>query len=205
MNPRWQKVLKEYIEALAVALVLALIIRTFVVQAFKIPSESMLDTLLVGDHLLVQKFAYDVKVPFTEKSILKTGDPAHGDVIVFEYPEKPELDYIKRIVGLPGDVVELKNNVLYRNGQKVDEPYKKLDPQPGALSSRATFGPVKVPEGQYFMLGDNRDHSLDSRFWAADKMFVPRSMIRGKAWVIYWSWGDNLFNVRWNRLGDVIR
>ena len=202
MNPRWQKVLKEYVEALAVALILALIIRTFVVQAFKIPSESMVETLLVGDHLLVQKFAYDVKVPFTDSSALKTGDPQFGDVIVFEYPEDRSLDYIKRVIGLPGDTLELKDNVLYRNGQKVDEPYKRLDSK---SFGRPNFGPVKVPAGHYFMLGDNRDHSQDSRFWREDMRFVPREFIRGKAWVIYWSWGGNFFDVRWNRLGKFIR
>jgi len=201
MNPRWQKLLKEYVEALAVALILALIIRTFVIQAFKIPSESMLDTLLVGDHLLVGKFSYDIKVPFVDKSLMKTGDPQHGDVIVFEYPEDRSLDYIKRVIGVPGDTIELKDNVLYRNGQKVDEPYKRLDPKG---YGRPNFGPVKVPEGQYFMLGDNRDHSQDSRFWKEDKRFVPRDYIRGKAWVIYWSWAGGT-DIRWGRIGQVIK
>jgi len=199
MNPRWQKVLKEYVEALAVALVLALVIRTFVVQAFKIPSESMVETLLVGDHLLVNKFSYGVKLPFTEKVIFDVGNPAHGDVIVFEYPENRDLDYIKRIIGLPGDVIELKNNVVYRNGQKIDEPYKRVDsmPVPGA---RMTYGPITVPENQYFVMGDNRDHSQDSRYWG----FVPREYIRGKAWVLYWSWAGGA-DIRWNRIGNVIK
>lgn len=199
MNPRWQKVLKEYVEALAIALVLALFIRTFVIQAFKIPSESMVETLLVGDHLLVNKFSYGVKLPFTEKVLLKVGDPAHGDVIVFEYPENRDLDYIKRIVGLPGDVIELKSNVLYRNGQKVDEPYKRVDPTP-VPGAKITFGPVTVPADQYFVMGDNRDHSQDSRYWG----FVPREYIRGKAWVLYWSWAGGA-DIRWNRLGNVIK
>ena len=200
MNPRWQKLLKEYVEALAVALVLALVIRTFVVQAFKIPSESMVETLLVGDHLLVSKFAYDIKPPFVDKSLYTTSDPQFGDVIVFEYPEDRDLDYIKRIIGLPGDTVELRDNVLYRNGQKIDEPYKRLDPRGGG---KPNFGPVKVPAGQYFVMGDNRDHSLDSRYWKEDKRFVPREYIRGKAWVIYWSWGSG--EIRWDRFGQIIR
>jgi signal peptidase I len=199
MNPRWQKLLKEYVEALAVALILALIIRSFVVQAFKIPSESMVETLLVGDHLLVSKFAYGIKLPFTDKTLIKTGDPERGDVIVFEYPENRDLDYIKRIIGLPGDVVELKNNVLYRNGQKVEEPYKRVEAVPGP-GTRSTWGPETVPEGQYFVMGDNRDHSQDSRYWG----FVPREYIRGKAWVIYWSWAG-ITDVRWNRIGNVIK
>ncbi|MFZ5428134.1 MAG: signal peptidase I [Thermodesulfobacteriota bacterium] len=197
MNPRWQKLLKEYVEALAVALILALIIRTFVVQAFKIPSESMVETLLVGDHLLVTKFAYDVKVPFSGKSVYKMDDPKHGDIIVFEFPENREIDYIKRIVGLPGDTIELRDNVLYRNGKAVDEPYKRLDKTPGPKS---TFGPVTVPADKFFTLGDNRDHSMDSRFWG----FVPRDYIRGKAWVIYWSWGG-VGDIRWGRVGDIIK
>jgi len=199
MNPRWQKLLKEYVEALAVALILALVIRSFVVQAFKIPSESMVETLLVGDHLLVSKFAYGVKLPFTDKTLVKTGDPERGDVIVFEYPENRDLDYIKRIIGLPGDVVELKNNVLYRNGQAVEEPYKRVEAGrvPG---TKSTWGPETVPEGQYFVMGDNRDHSQDSRYWG----YVPREFIRGKAWVIYWSWAG-ITDVRWNRIGNVIK
>lgn len=200
MNPRWQKLLKEYVEALAVALILALVIRTFVVQAFKIPSESMVETLLVGDHLLVSKFAYDIKVPFVDKSVYKTGDPQFQDIIVFEYPEDRELDYIKRIIGLPGDTIELRDNVLFRNGKKVDEPYKHLDDIPG---QKATFGPVTVPAGHYFVMGDNRDHSADSRFWHPENRFVPREYIRGKALFIYWSW-DGVPNVRWGRIGQVI-
>ena len=199
MNPRWQKLLKEYVEALAVALVLALFIRTFVVQAFKIPSESMVPTLLVGDHLLVSKFAYGIKLPVVDKTLLKTGDPERGDVIVFEYPENRELDYIKRVIGLPGDKVELRNNVLYRNDQPVQEPYKHLEDHliPG---TRVNWGPETVPDNQYFVMGDNRDHSQDSRYWG----FVPREYIRGKAWVIYWSWGGAM-DVRWNRIGNLIR
>ena len=198
MNPRWQKLLKEYVEALVVALVLALIIRTFIVQAFKIPSESMVETLLVGDHLLVSKFSYDIKVPFIDKALIKTGDPEHGDVIVFEYPENRDLDYIKRVIGLPGDTIELKDNVLYRNGQKVDEPYKRVEPQP-VPGSKVNFGPITVPADKFFVMGDNRDHSQDSRYWG----FVPREYIRGKAWVIYWSWAG-ITDVRWGRIGRII-
>lgn len=202
MNPRWQKVLKEYVEALAVALVLALFIRTFVVQAFKIPSESMVSTLLVGDHLLVNKFQYGVKLPFLDRIVIPVSDPKRGDVIVFEYPEDRDLDYIKRIIGLPGDTVELKDNVVFVNGQALDEPYKRIESK-GMGMGRPNFGPVKVPEGHYFVMGDNRDHSQDSRFWREDKRFVPRDHIRGKAWLLYWSW-DGFPHVRWTRIGSVI-
>ncbi len=198
MNPRWQKMLLEYLEALAVALVLALVIRTFVVQAFKIPSGSMLDTLLIGDHLLVNKFLYGTRIPFTDTVILPLQEPADGDVIVFEFPEDTSKDFIKRIVGVPGDVLEMKEKVLFRNGQKLDEPYVKHT-DPGIQARRDNFGPITVPAGKYFVMGDNRDESYDSRFWG----FVDKDKIRGKAWMIYWSW-DGPGDIRWSRIGDIV-
>jgi signal peptidase I len=199
MNPRWQKVLLEYIEALAVALVLAFVIRTFVVQAFKIPSGSMLDTLLIGDHLLVNKFLYGTHIPFTDKVVLPLADPQHGDIIVFEYPEDPTKDFIKRVIGVPGDVIEIKDKTVYRNGQKLDEPYVKHT-SPAIQPRRDNFGPVTVPPDKYFVMGDNRDESYDSRFWG----FVDREKIRGKAWIIYWSW-DGPADIRFSRIGHVVR
>ena len=199
MNPRWQKLLLEYLEALAVALVLAFVIRTFVVQAFKIPSGSMLDTLLIGDHLLVNKFLYGTRIPFTDKVILPLEDPQHGDVIVFEFPEDTSKDFIKRIIGLPGDVLEMKDKVVYRNGEKLDEPYIKHT-DPGMQARRDNFGPITVPPGKYFVMGDNRDESYDSRFWG----FVDKDKIRGKAWVIYWSW-EGPTDIRWSRIGRIVR
>lgn len=198
MNPRWQTILKEYSEALIIALILALIIRTFIIQAFKIPSGSMLETLQVGDRLFVTKFAYDIKVPFTGLSLVTLGDPRHGDVVVFRYPEDPSKDFIKRVAGVPGDVVEVRGHTLVRNGQPVDEPYLTL--HPGATMT--TFGPETVPENKYFMLGDNRYNSHDSRFWG----FVDRSQIKGKAWRIYWSASPQWFlsNVRWDRFGMAV-
>ena len=199
MNPRWQKLLLEYLEALAVALVLAFVIRTFVVQAFKIPSGSMLDTLLIGDHLLVNKFLYGTHIPFTDKIVLPLADPKPGEVIVFEYPEDPTKDFIKRIIGAPGDVLEMKDKVVYRNGQKLDEPYVKHT-DPNIQARRDNFGPITVPPGKYFAMGDNRDESYDSRFWG----FVDKDKIRGKAWVIYWSW-DGPSDIRWRRIGNLVR
>lgn len=198
MNPRWQTILKEYSEALIIALVLALIIRTFIIQAFKIPSGSMLETLQIGDRLFVTKFAYDIKAPFTDWSILSLDDPEHGDVIVFRYPEDPSKDFIKRVAGVPGDVVEVRDHVLYRNGEPVEEPHVELHPGP----TRVHFGPQTVPEDHYFVLGDNRFNSHDSRFWG----FVPRSHIKGKAWRIYWSASPQWFlsGVRWDRIGQQI-
>ncbi|MEF2144679.1 MAG: signal peptidase I [Desulfovibrionaceae bacterium] len=190
--------LKEWGEAILIALVLALFIRSFVVQAFKIPSGSMLETLQIGDHLLVSRFAYDIKVPFTNIVIFPMGDPQHGDIIVFEYPEDPSKDFIKRVIGLPGDKIEIRGQTVLRNGEALTEPYSR---HTGALSVEQPLDmfqhPFTVPENQFFVLGDNRDESRDSRYWG----FVDREAIVGKALVIYWSWNGQDMNVRWDRLG----
>ncbi len=196
-----KSVWRDYAEALVIAIILALIIRTFFVQAFKIPSESMLNTLQVGDHLLVNKFYYGVKWPFTHSYAIEGADPAYGDVIVFEYPKDPSLDYIKRVVGLPGDVIEIRNKQFVRNGEPVTEVYaRQTEPNVIQPTVRDNFGPYTVPEGEYFVMGDNRDNSQDSRFWGT----VEKSAIRGKAWRIYWS-SQGLDNIRWNRLGQAIQ
>ncbi|XPV76249.1 MAG: signal peptidase I [Desulfovibrio sp.] len=193
------KTFKEYIEAIAIAILLALVIRSFVVQAFKIPSGSMLQTLQIGDQLLVTRFSYDIKVPFTDISIIRTGTPENGDIVVFRYPEDPALDFIKRVAGVPGDVLEMRNKVLYRNGVKVDEPYvQHVDPV--NIPIRDSWGPITVPEDKYFALGDNRENSRDSRYWG----FVDRDALVGEALIIYWSW-DKDFSPRWNRIGTILR
>jgi len=198
MNEKWLSTIREYAEALLVALILAFFIRSFVVQAFKIPSGSMLDTLQIGDHLLVNKFIYGIRVPFTDYFLVKFSDPKFQDVIVFKYPKDPSKDFIKRVIGLPGDIIEIINKEVYRNGQKLVEPYvKHVDPQ--IIPRRDNVGPIKVPEGKYFVMGDNRDESYDSRFWG----FVDRDQILGKAWIIYWSW-QGFSNIRWNRIGHLI-
>ncbi|MDD4731978.1 MAG: signal peptidase I [Desulfovibrio sp.] len=192
--------LREWVEAIVIAVVLALFIRSFVVQAFKIPSGSMLETLQIGDHLLVSRFAYDIKVPFTNISIFPTGDPEHGDIIVFEYPEDPSKDFIKRIIGLPGDRIEIRDKMVYRNGKVLQEPYTQHS-DPRILPSRRDYlAEFTVPKGKYFVLGDNRDDSRDSRFWG----FVERDAIVGKAWILYWSWDRQDSSVRWDRIGDVL-
>jgi len=219
MNPRTLKLIKEYAEALVIALVLALFIRAFVVQAFKIPSGSMLQTLQIGDHLLVNKFIYGVRLPIVHTQVIPVTDPKFQDVIVFEFPGAPAhggavfsmddmqvragaggKDFIKRIIGLPGDVIEVRDKVVYRNGQPLSEPYvQHVDPR--TAMGRDIMPPVTVPEDHYFVMGDNRDESYDSRFWG----FVPREMILGKALFLYWSWGPGgLTDVRWDRLGDWI-
>ncbi|GAB1410164.1 signal peptidase I [Desulfovibrionales bacterium] len=200
MNPRWQTMLKEYAEALLVALVLAFFIRSFVVQAFKIPSGSMLQTLQIGDHLLVTKFAYGIKIPFTHILVWEREGPQHGDIIVFEFPEDPSKDFIKRVIGVPGDVIEVKDKQVFRNGIPLDEPYiQHTDSDRNAVPRRDNFGPIMVPEGQYFAMGDNRDESYDSRFWG----FVDRNKVEGKAFILYWSW-ESLTNIRWNRIGQLV-
>ena len=195
VKPLW----REYGEALFVALILALVIRTFVVQAFKIPSESMVKTLLVGDHLLASKFSYGIKIPFTHTYIYKGEDPVKGDIIIFEYPNDPSVDYIKRIVGTPGDTIEVRNKQLFRNGEPVKESFIRFTEPDRIQPVRDNFGPVTVPADKYFVMGDNRYNSMDSRFWG----FVDRSAIRAKAWRIYWSWGG-LGDIRWDRIGKAV-
>lgn len=194
-----KSVWREYAEALAVALVLALFIRAFVVQAFKIPSESMLDTLQVGDHLLASKFAYGLKIPFTDTYFYEGQEPQRGDVIIFKYPNDPSVDYIKRIIGVPGDTIEVRDKQLYRNGSPVKEAYIRHTDPDGIEPLRDNYAPVRVPPDKYFVMGDNRDNSLDSRFWG----FVDRSAIRAKAWRIYWSWAG-IDNIRWSRIGKKV-
>jgi len=180
---------REYFESIVVAAIVAFgIIRPFFVQAFKIPSESMVETLLKGDHLLVIRCLYGTKIPFTEKRIWKIREPRHGDIIVFTYPVDPGKDFIKRCIGCPGDKIALKNNALYRNDVLIDEPYVHLMPVPGY---NANYGPVTVPANCYLMLGDNRDNSSDSRVWG----FLDYKFIKGKAIFIYWPpWRVQIIN-----------
>lgn len=196
-------IIREYAESIVMAVILALIIRTFVVQAFKIPSGSMEDTLAVGDHILVNKFIYGTKIPLTDKTLLKIRDPRRGDVIVFEYPEDPSKDFIKRVVGTPGDEVQVKDKRVYVNGKLYENPHevhKEKETIPKEANPRDFFGPVKVPANSYFVMGDNRDRSYDSRFWG----FVKRKQIKGLAFIKYWSWNSEKFNVRWKNIGKLI-
>ncbi len=184
---------REYSEAIIIALILALIIRTFVIQAFKIPTGSMEPTLLVGDYILVTKFSYGIK--FFNSTIIEMGEPKLGEIIVFRYPPDTSKDYIKRVVGVPGDTVVVKNKTVYINGRPIDEPYAvhlQSYVMPPGTSPRDNFGPKTVPKGRLFVMGDNRDNSHDSRFWG----FVPLDLLRGKAFVIYWSWeGRSIFSL----------
>ncbi|MBI3609716.1 MAG: signal peptidase I [Nitrospirae bacterium] len=204
IRSRSRSAIREYTEAIVVAVLLALFIRTFIVQAFKIPSGSMIETLQIGDHILVNKFLYGVKIPYTDLDLFPIRAPHRMDIVVFKYPEDETKDFIKRVIGEPGDVVEVRNKTVYVNDRPLVEPYTiHRDPMvfpPGSQSPRDNWGPITVPEESYFVMGDNRDQSLDSRFWG----FVKRQKIKGKAFVIYWSWdGPNTW-VRWNRIGHLI-
>jgi len=198
-EPPRKSALREYVEAFGMAILLAMFIRTFIVQAFKIPSGSMLPTLEVGDHLLVNKFIYGVRIPFVGKRVLSFFKPQHDDVIVFIYPEDKTKDFIKRVKALPGETIEVRDKVVYINGEKIDDPHAYYEPgsrvYPGSV--RDNFGPFTVPEGEVFVMGDNRDHSHDSRFWGT----VPIDEILGKAFVLYWSWDSDSFRPRFSRMG----
>ncbi len=196
--------LRENVEAIVIAIILALFIRTFVVQAFKIPSGSMKPTLQIGDHILVNKFIFGVKVPFIGKKIIAYKNPDHGDIIVFRYPENPDKDFIKRVIGVPGDVIESKNKKVYVNKIPIKNDVgvhtqSKIIPE--YINPRDNFGPVTVPADSYFVMGDNRDNSYDSRFWG----FVGERAIKGKAFIIYWSWDSENFGVRWGRIGSMLK
>ncbi len=229
---RWQ----EYGESIFIALALALVIRAFFVQAFSIPSGSMEPTLLVGDYLLVNKLAYGIRNPFTNKIWISLGKPQRGDIAVFIYPQDPDKDYIKRVIGLPGDRIQIIDKKLYINGEITQIPPPSDDPQaPRAVyrepeitpTERDNFGPAVVPKNAYFVMGDNRDRSYDSRFWG----FVSLDSLRGRAFIIYFSWAGvgqpqatllpslfrglkglvfslgwdtKAFQVRWRRLGKFI-
>ena len=198
---------REYFESILVAVVLALFVRTFVFQAFKIPTGSMKPNLLVGDHLIVNKFIFAPAASGIERALLPMRPIERGDIVVFKYPEEPERDFIKRVIGLPGDTLELQNQTLLVNGQPLDEPYAHYLFPPAAdgqmeADVRRKYGPVTVPDGHYFMMGDNRDDSQDSRFWG----FLPASYVKGRALFIYWSFdtpedgSPGGFAPRWGRL-----
>lgn len=222
------RVLWEWAKSFQVAILVFLFVRAFIVEAFKIPSGSMERTLLVGDFLLVNKLVYGAEVPFTGKRLPALREPRLGDVVVFQWPQDPTKNFVKRLVGMSGDTLAMEDGRLVRNGRSVREQYvvhtdPGMDPAgeefrwqrdhlvrsaqafSGYHPSRNNWGPIVVPEGHYFMLGDNRDNSLDSRYWG----FVPDSLIRGQPLVVYYSFQPDsgthtawMSRVRWNRLGN---
>ena len=202
---------REYFESIVVAVILALFIRTFVVQAFKIPTGSMEPNLLVGDHLLVNKFVFAPTLSSVERALLPMRPIVRGDVVVFKFPEDPERDFIKRIVGLPGESIEVKGTQVLVNGAAIAQPFAHflLPHDPNAPVNegdpRQHYGPVTVPPAHYFAMGDNRDNSQDSRYWG----FLPSHYVKGRALMIYWSFDDApstsgvaqlVGGTRWSRL-----
>ncbi|MGH8008712.1 MAG: signal peptidase I [Candidatus Binatia bacterium] len=197
-----KSVAREYAEALLMALLLAIFIRSFVVQAFKIPSGSMLPTLLIGDHILVNKFLYGLRLPYPiDEMIVQWGQPEREDIVVFVFPRDPSKDFIKRVVAVEGDTVEIRHKQVYLNGVNIEDPHATFADGSRELDGpRDNFGPVTVPPGKLFVMGDNRDRSHDSRFWG----FVDLEDVKGKAFMIYWSWDGEDRWVRWERIGDLI-
>ncbi len=225
-----KSVAREYLESIVVAVILALFIRTFAIQAFKIPTGSMEENLLIGDHLLVNKLVYSPSFGPLEDTLFGKRAIERGHVVVFKYPDEPERDFIKRVIGLPGETVEIKNKQVYIDGEALDEPYVQFlypplrpdDPEYGLRveALRDSWGPKVVPEGELLVLGDNRDNSRDSRFWG----FLPRDQVKGRALIVYWSykatkeeyrrkgwinWIKDMVSVlprtRWNRFFHVIQ
>lgn len=227
---RW-RILWEWAKSFQIAVLLFLVIKTFVAEAFKIPTGSMERTLLVGDFLLVNKAVYGAEIPFTGKRLPALEKPERGDVIVFEWPLDVTKDFVKRLIGLPGDTLEMRDGSLWLNSRQVDERYvvhnepesdpvweefrwqrdflvRRAQGSIGDHPSRNNWGPLIVPENSYFVLGDNRDDSLDSRYWG----FVPDSLVKGRPMFVYYSFDRDTFrrapwltNIRWDRVGERIR
>jgi signal peptidase I len=215
---------REYFESIVIAVILALFVRTWCFQAFKIPTGSMENNLLIGDHLVVNKFVF--APGGFERALLPVRDIRRGDIVVFKSPEDPERDFIKRVIGLPGETLELRNKQVYINGQALVEAYvhfqlpPRRDGEQTPFDLRETYGPVHIPAGHVFAMGDNRDNSQDSRYWG----FLPETYVKGRALMVYWSFesqaadyersgGEQLWSVatgfftktRWGRIGHQIR
>jgi len=207
---------REYVESILVAVIIALFVRSIFIQAYKIPSGSMEPTLLIGDHLLVNRLSYVVKVPYFDNVIYTLGKPKRGDIIVFRYPENVKVDYIKRVIATEGDTIEIKNKVIYINGVKMTDSWGHYDNQPPEPRNpfiektfgrhvKDNFGPYTVPKDAVFAMGDNRDNSADSRFWGP----VRKEHLVGKALILYFSWNSNTTDpfeyIRWSRIGQLIK
>ena len=212
--------LREWTEAIVIAFVLAIVLRTFLIQAYKIPSGSMEPTLLIGDHIMVNKMRYGLRMPDSVFGLTPFASEIpyghylfhlarvqRGDVVVFVFPLDSSKDFIKRVVGIPGDTVQVKKGKVFLDGEPVPDPHAHFEVAPqdrSQNSPRDNFGPVVVPPGKFFMMGDNRDRSYDSRFWG----FVKLDQIEGRAMFIYWSWGadsQSFVGIRWSRFGKVVR
>ncbi|MBN1572482.1 MAG: signal peptidase I [Deltaproteobacteria bacterium] len=202
--------LRDYIEAIVFALVIALVIKAFIVQTFKVDSGSMIPTLVAGDQILVNKFTYGTRIPFSDVKLFPAREPKRGEIVVFEYPNNRRVHYIKRLIGLPRDVIEIRDKLLYVNGERYEVESAHYDYPtiiPGIAVHRDNLDAVTVPADSYFVMGDNRDNSSDSRSWG----YVKGSELVGNAVIIYWSWDissggffGRIKNIRWSRLGDVL-
>ena len=195
------------IQGIVIAILLALFIRAFIVQAFDIPSGSMEPTLLPGDYILVNKFIYGIRIPYLNKSVIPYKEPKRGDIIVFIYPKDPSKDYIKRVIGMPGETVQIIEGKIYIDNTPIPDPWGYFDKKepPGFIAVVENFGPVEVAKDCLFVMGDNRNNSEDSRFWGT----LPLKDVLGKAFLIYFSWNGRAENmldkVRWSRIGKPIR
>ncbi len=220
--PPREPIIVEYARSFFPVLLIVLLLRSFVVEPFRIPSGSMMPTLLVGDFILVNKFTYGIRWPVLNSKVIEIGAPERGDVAVFRYPKQPDLDYIKRIIGLPGDHIAYYNKTLFVNGEQVPRerigPYASPSGRSGSLEVYAErLGEVEhqilvtptkfghegeyvVPAGEYFVMGDNRDNSNDGRYWG----YVPEDHLVGKAFMIWmnWDWGGE--GILWSRIGNII-
>lgn len=199
---------RETIESLVIAALIALFVRSFFIQAYKIPSGSMEPTLLIGDHLLVNRLSYVAKIPVLDTVIFTLGKPKRGDIVVFRYPVEPSKDFIKRVIATEGETVEIKDKIIYINGKKTPDSwgrYKDSSIVPGVFSPKDNMKTVTVPKDACFVMGDNRDNSADSRFWG----FVKKEHLVGKALILYFSWesdSESLLNyIRWSRIGWLIK
>jgi signal peptidase I len=212
--------LREWTEAIVIAFVLAIVLRTFLIQAYKIPSGSMEPTLAIGDHIMVNKIRYGLRMPDSlfgltplageipyGQYLVHLAQVHRGDVVVFVFPQDPTKDFIKRVIGIGGDTVQVKNGQVFLNGAPMPDPHAHFEVPAGErslYSPRDNYGPATVPAGQFFMMGDNRDRSFDSRFWG----FVTRNQVEGRAMFIYWSWGadsQSFLGIRWSRFGEAVR
>jgi len=201
MTRRKTSTAREYLEALLIAGAFLGFSNTFVIKTFYIPSASMESTLLVGDHLFVNRFIYGPARSALADKVMPSRDIRRGDVVIFRSPEEPDLDMVKRCIGLPGDVIEMDAKDLYVNGQWVDDSSYTRHSESRIIPGRDTFGPLTVPDGHYFCMGDNRDNSKDSRFWGV----VPRHFIKGRAFLIYWSYGGETSDGVWRGWGHRLR
>jgi signal peptidase I len=205
-----RSIFREYAEALIIAFIFLRFTQIFVLQTFYIPSGSMEKTLLVGDHLFVNRFVYGPMTTELERRLLPQRDVQRGDIVVFRSPENPSIDVVKRCVGVPGDTIDVRAKQLFINGKAVNDASYAIHGDPITYSElsfsdqgrrRDNFGPETVPAGHYFCMGDNRDHSYDSRFWGT----LPRHLVKGRALFIYWSNGGETSDGEWRGAGDQLR